>query len=58
MDNYERKPFEERLIAACKEIQLTEAGLMPKQTWEEFLEELHEEERRQEFDGNNLVGAF
>ncbi|MBR0289116.1 MAG: hypothetical protein IJQ82_09070 [Selenomonadaceae bacterium] len=57
MDNYERKPFEERLIAACKEIKLMEADLMPKQTWEEFLEEL-EEERRQEFDGNNLVGAF
>ena len=32
MNNDERKPFEERLIAALKEVKLMEAGLMPKQT--------------------------
>lgn len=52
MDDYERKPFEERIIAACKEIKLMEAGLMPKQTWEEFLIELEEEERQEQLNGN------
>ena len=50
MDTDERKPFEESLIQAIKEVKLMEAGLMPKQTWEEFLEELHEEES-----GSNLM---
>lgn len=45
MDNYERKPFEESLVQAFKEVKLMQAGLMPKQTWEEFLAELEEEER-------------
>lgn len=49
MDNYERKPFEESFVDAFKEIKLMEAGLMPKQTWDKFLAELREEERR-----NNL----
>ena len=52
MDNDERKPFEESLIQAFKEIKLMEAGLMPKQTWEEFLAELEEEERQEQFNGN------
>ena len=46
MNDDERKPFEESLIEAFKEIKLMEAGLMPKQTWEEFLAELEEEERQ------------
>ena len=52
MDNDERKPFEERLIAAFKEVKLMEAGLMPKQTWEEFLVELEAEERQEQLNGN------
>ena len=52
MDNYERKPFEESLIEAFKEIKLMEAGLMPKQTWEEFLAEMEEEERQEQLNGN------
>ncbi len=52
MDDYERKPFEESLIEAFKEIKLMEAGLMPKQTWEEFLAELEEEERQEQLNGN------
>ncbi len=52
MDNDERKPFEERLIQALKEVKLMQAGLMPKQTWEEFLAELEEEERQEQFNGN------
>ncbi len=52
MDNDERKPFEESLIQAFKEIKLMEAGLMPKQTWEEFLAELEQEERQEQFNGN------
>ena len=43
MDNYERKPFEESLIQAFKEIKLMEAGLMPKQTWDELKAELEQE---------------
>ena len=65
MDNDERGSFEERLIAACKEVKLMEAGLMPKHTWDELKAELEKEfaeeleaERRQETYGNNLVGAF
>lgn len=52
MDNDERKPFEESLIQAFKEIKLMEAGLMPKQTWDEFLAELEEEERQEQLNGN------
>lgn len=52
MDNDERRPFEERLVAAFKEVKLMEAGLMPKQTWEEFLAELEEEERQEQLNGN------
>jgi len=43
MDNDERLPFEESLAQAFREIKLMEAGLMPKQTWDEFLVELEEE---------------
>ena len=66
MTNDERYiSIEESIIQSCREIKLMQAGLMPKHTWEElkaelekeFAEEL-EEERRQEFNGNNLVGAF
>ncbi len=52
MTDDERKPFEESLIEAFKEIKLMEAGLMPKQTWEEFLAELEEEERQEQLNGN------
>ena len=52
MDDYERKTFEERIIAAFKEIKLMQAGLMPKQTWEEFLAEMEEEERQEQINGN------
>ena len=52
MDNDERKPFEESLVQAFKEVKLMEAGLMPKQTWEEFLAELEEEERQEQLNGN------
>lgn len=41
----ERKSIEESIIQACKEVNLMRAGLMPKQTWEEFLAELAAEER-------------
>ena len=58
MDNYEREPFEESLIEAFKEIKLMEAGLMPKQTWEEFLAELHEEERQEQLNGNYSDAAI
>ena len=57
MDNYERKPFEESLIEAFKEIKLMEAGLMPKQTWEEFLAEMEEEERQEQINGNYFDAA-
>ncbi len=52
MDNDERLPFEESLAQAFREIKLMEAGLMPKQTWEEFLAELEEEERQEQLNGN------
>lgn len=52
MDDYERKPFEESLVEAFKEIKLMQAGLMPKQTWEEFLAEMEEEERQEQINGN------
>ena len=58
MNNDERKPFEESLIQAFKEIKLMEAGLMPKQTWEEFLAELEEEERQEQFNGNYSDAAI
>lgn len=58
MDNDERGSFEERLIAACKEVKLMEAGLMPKQTWEEFLAELEEEERQEQLNGNYSDAAI
>lgn len=58
MDNYERKPFEESLIEAFKEIKLMEAGLMPKQTWDEFLAELREEERQEQLNGNYSDSAI
>ena len=57
MDDYERKPFEESLIEAFKEIKLMEAGLMPKQTWEEFLAEMEEEERQEQINGNYFDAA-
>ena len=47
MGNDERKPFEERLIAALNEVKLMQAGLMPKQTWEEFLAELEQEDKHE-----------
>ena len=40
MNDDERLPFEESLVQAFKEIKLMEAGLMPKQTWDEFLAEM------------------
>ena len=43
MDNDERKPFEERLIAAFKEVKLMQAGLMPKRTWDELKAKLEKE---------------
>ncbi len=43
MDNDERKPFEERLIAALNEVKLMQAGLMPKRTWDELKAELEQE---------------
>ena len=52
MNNDERLPFEESLAQAFREIKLMEAGLMPKQTWEEFLAELEEEERQEQLYGN------
>lgn len=52
MDNDERLPFEESLIQAIKEVKLMEAGLMPKQTWEEFLAEMEEEESQEQLNGN------
>lgn len=65
MINDERKPFEESLIQAFKEIKLMEAGLMPKHTWDELKAELErelaeelEEERRQKLHGNNLVATI
>ena len=58
MDNDERKPFEESLVQAFKEVKLMEAGLMPKQTWEEFLAELEEEERQEQLNGNYSDAAI
>lgn len=52
MDNDERKPFEESFILALKEVKLMQAGLMSKQTWDEFLAELEEEERQEQLNGN------
>ena len=43
MNDDERKPFEESLIQACREVKLMEAGLMPKQTWDELKSELQKE---------------
>lgn len=57
MDNDECKPVEERLIVALKEVKLMQAGLMPKQTWEEFLAELEEEERQEQLNGNYPYAA-
>lgn len=57
MDDCERKPFEESLIEAFKEIKLMQAGLMPKQTWEEFLAEMEEEERQEQINGNYFDAA-
>lgn len=66
MNNDERYiSIEQSIIESCKEIKLMQAGLLPKRTWDElkakleqeFAEEL-EEERRQELNANNLVGAF
>ncbi len=58
MDNDERLPFEESLAQAFREIKLMEAGLMPKQTWEEFLAELEEEERQEKLNGNYSNAAI
>ena len=52
MNDDERLPFEESLVQAFKEIKLMEAGLMPKQTWDEFLAEMEEEERQEKLNGN------
>ena len=53
MDNDERYiSIEESIIQACKEVKLMQAGLMPKQTWKEFLAELEEEERQEQLNGN------
>ena len=52
MDNDERLPFEESLAQAFREIKLMEAGLIPKQTWDEFLAEMEEEERQEKLNGN------
>lgn len=52
MNDDNRKPFEESLIQACREVKLMEAGLMPKQTWEEFLAELNDDERQEQLDGS------
>ena len=35
--------IEESIIQSCKEVKLMQAGLMPKQTWEEFKLELQKE---------------
>lgn len=58
MDNTKRKPIEESIIQAFKEVQLMEAGLMPKQTWEEFLAEMAEEERQEQLNGNYSDAAI
>ena len=58
MDNDERLPFEESLAQAFREIKLMEAGLMPKQTWEEFLAELEEEERQEKLNGSYSNAAI
>ena len=52
MNDDERLPFEESLILALKEVKLMEAGLMPKQTWDEFLAELEDEERQEQLNGH------
>ena len=57
MDNDERLPFEESLAQAFREIKLMEAGLMPKQTWDEFLAEMEEEERQEQLNGNYSEAA-
>ena len=58
MNEDERLPFEESLAQAFKEIKLMEAGLMPKQTWDEFLAELEEEERQEQFNGDYSGAAI
>ena len=58
MDNDERLPFEESLAQAFREIKLMEAGLMPKQTWDEFLAEMEEEERQEKLNGNYSDAAI
>ena len=52
MNDDERLPLEKSLILALKEVKLMEAGLMPKQTWDEFLAELEEEERQEQLNGH------
>ena len=56
--NEERKPIEESIVQAFKEVKLMQAGLMPKQTWEEFLAELEEEERQEQLNGNYSDAAI
>ncbi len=58
MDNDERLPFEESLAQAFREIKLMEAGLIPKQTWDEFLAEMEEEERQEKLNGNYSDAAI
>lgn len=56
--NEERKPIEESIVQAFKEVKLMQAGLMPKQTWEEFLAELEEEEKQEQLNGNYSDAAI